>query len=239
MKRLALQLLAATPFLSALAPHADAAAITTHHPSLSPLRFGAGPAKRRFNYGVAATTTARTNHPAPMSVAGSLDLGIIKSGAGSATLTGTDAFFTVANGGTLMAGANSSDFIRGSGALGGSVIVIGTGNGTIDVNGNVLGSGSINLSWGVVLTANWATPIRASDGLLTLGGSNGTLVINGGFTGTEVGQALDGLNIGDGAVVSVNGTPPAAPAAPVPEPGAAMLFALGMLAVSHGRRRVV
>ena len=72
MKRLALPLIAATPFLSALAPHADAAAITTHRPSMNPLRLGAAPLKHHFNYGVAAAPV-RANKPPPARVAVSLD----------------------------------------------------------------------------------------------------------------------------------------------------------------------
>ncbi len=113
MKRLAFPLIAAAPFLFALAPHADAAAITTHRPSLSPLRLSTAPVKRRFNYGVAAAPV-QSNRPAPAArtaesldamlggavqsnSGGMLDLGFAKTGSGTLQLDGSNSSFGSVN----------------------------------------------------------------------------------------------------------------------------------------------
>ena len=265
MKRLALPLIAATPFLSALAPHADAAAITSHRPSMNPLRLGTAPAKRHFNHGLGAApmkpshpprTTAATTLDSVLdglvsNAAGStIDLGSVKTGSGTLTFDGSNTY--------------SGEIIVTSGAA------IQLSGGTLSGNGTVISSETINTSGGTVETNNWILPTGSNGTVLVTGGQtsteawtigngatptggsinlsggmiqNGWLTLGGntgsaGVTNPSVAQTSSNLTIADGGVVSIaNGD--TSPAVPVPEPGTAMLFVLGMLAVSQVRRRAV
>ena len=102
-------------------------------------------------------------------------------------------------------------------------------------------NGSLTINTGVGAGTTLTGVIGAGTAGLTLINS-GTLTLNANAFGNfGVGQTLAALNIGDGAVVVLNGgfvpAPAAASADPVPEPGTAMLFALGMIVAGPARRR--
>ncbi len=287
MKRLALPLLAATPFLSALVPHADGAAIMSHTPSFNPRQFRAGLVKRRFNYGVASPVTpaAATATPAldpllggtlqiasrPAADAGvaNLDDGIIRSRDGTLLVPGTSsaAGLIVVNqtvGGTLQinsgvtidaglvksgAGTLSLGTVnRNSGVLVVNSVLSGNESPVMD-NGTYLTLGTLEINSGrldgvsqtsTIGDANTGSIFTLAPNVSPLVTSSGTLTINAGNY-FSVSQTLGSLTIGDGAVVSIGSVVPPVPLAaePVPEPGSALLLALGTLAVSMVRRRTV
>ena len=122
------------------------------------------------------------------------------------------------------------------------------GNGTLTINTGVLTGGDFGVNAGTVIANPGSLSIGGSgtlvgSGTINLGslggtiinGTSGTVNVNAGTVNFGANQTLGALNISDGAVVALN-LSSAAPA-PVPEPGAAMLFALGVLAASQARRR--
>ena len=274
MKRIILPLIAATPILAALIPHADAAAITRHHDSLNPRLIGAGKLHRRFNNGVPAPGF-KTNHLVE-AISASIEESLANAlSSGALTLTKTGAGTLILSAATLSAGQNATNFISGSGTLDHSAIILGgTSGGLIDMNGSRLtlggaitsvGSGTLAINTGVLsggvisVTNSWSggvdqtlavlnisdganviirdVPAALSGGTISLlPNSNGTLIIHGGS-----GRLLNVGNVnGTGGSLTLNGgetTSPASSADPVPEPGTAMLFALGMLAAIQARRR--
>ena len=218
MKRILLPLLAATPILTALVPHAGAAAITAHHGSLNPRLIGAGSLKKRFNNGV-PVAAFKTDHLVSASTASAEESWANAISSGALTITKTGAGTLTLSGGTFTAIVNESDFIRNFTSAEGhsAVILTGTGSSLLDVNGATLTLSAtvlvVNSSW---LTQSTNFNVSQTLGTLTVAGGGFTLL------------APDGQALSD-----------APTAAPVPEPGTAMLFALGMLAASHVRRRKI
>ena len=273
MNRILLPLLVATPILTALVPHADAAAITLHHGSLNPRLIGAGKLHRRFNNGVPAPGF-RTSHFVE-AISESIEESLVNAvSSGALTLTKTGAGTVVLSAGTLSAGTNATNFLSGSGTLNHSAIIVsGNSGGLIDVNGSTLtltgtntfgGNGTLTINTGVLtggvvnVTNSWTggvdqtlavlnisggtvtirdVPVAPSGGTISVQpNSNGALIINGG-PGRLLG--VGSLNVNGGSLTLAGGqtTSPAASPDPVPEPGTAMLFVLGMLAASQTRLR--
>ena len=225
MKRLALSLLAATPFLSALVPQADGAAVTSHTPSFNPRQYRAGLVKRRFNYGVAspAAPVAATPVLDPL-FGGTLQL--VSRSAPDAGVANLDDGIIRSRDGTLL--------VPGTSSAAGLIVVNQTIGGTLDFNtGATIKTGTGTLTLG---TVNTNGSISVIDSVLS--GNSGTLTINGSSYSTS--QTLSNLTIADGGSITISSQPPIAPgAAPVPEPGSALLLALGTLAVSMVRRRTI
>ena len=240
MKPILLPLITATSILTVLAPRADAAAITTNHASLSPRLISAGKLQRRYNQGLPAsifkTPAAVSASTASIEefLANAISSGaLITSGAGTLILNSAHNYF----GGEI--------------GIGSGTLVLDTTGGGIALTG-----GNLNLSIGTVnITGSWNLTIGGSIGILTgdallfsgglsgtiVTGSNGTLTVNGGALtlGNNNGTILL-QNAGNVVVPPAPGGEIAGEAlsgAPVPEPGTAMLFALGMLAASQVRRR--
>lgn len=252
MNRLLLPLLVTSPILAALAPQSNAAAIAHNPGELSPRHLGRAALARHIAGSVptGAIKISRllgsSNEIVPTAAGssvfgGTLDLGTggaIKTGAGTLSLTGSDfltgaGFFQI-SGGLIMTNVWAT-----------SPPSVSDGSAGITLNG-----GSLSISTGA-LTVNSGSLL--SSGLVTTG--TGTLSIQAGsisnldalWIGDGAVYSLADLNgyllINDGAILTPHDAPPgvatdAAPAAgPVPEPGSAILFAIGALAASQTRRR--
>ena len=240
MKRIILPLIAATPFLTALVPHADAAAITRHHDSLNPRLIGAGKLHRRFNNGVpapifktnqlvAASTASVEESLVNAILSGSLTLssgsqagalivsgnGLTKSGSGTLTLRGANTY----SGGEISAGRltiNTDPFPLTGGTLRADVNQSDflRGFATTGSHGAIVignsGRGSIDIN-GANFNLGTGIVNAAGTGNLTIEG-NGTLTINTGVVGTAVDQTLSGLNIDSGGVIDFGMSPISVPA---------------------------
>ena len=144
-------------------------------------------------------------------------------------------------------GAGSLPAAWTSGAVlktGAGTLTLGSSNTYLDgtIPSNFLTSnGSLTINTGVGGGTTLTGVIGTGTGGLTLIYS-GTLTLNAsGFSNFSVQQTLGAINIGDGAVVVLNDgiapAPAAASADPVPEPGTAILFAIGMIVAGQARRR--
>ena len=264
MKRLLLPLIVASPILAALAPHAEAAAITfdsgaLHSRLLGPaslrMRGHTGASGSVFRASVETRASKAINHSLLSGVTLSVNGGVVKTGAGTLVLTGANTFsgatLTIGSSefmsdGTLVAGSSVSrswavtDPVSALRWLGGV-----EGGGTIDTNSFDVRITAANLlSRGTLEGAGTA----ALGGTNTINTMGGTLIVNAGTLSAGVSQTLGALNIDASGIVMLNSTPPApitdagsaasaAAPAPVPEPGTAVLFAIGMFAASQARRR--
>ena len=192
MKRFILPLIAATPFLSALVPEADGAAMTSHRPSFNPRQFRAGLLKRRFNYGVAAPAAAanqRASAAAANAVdqilggslrlysSASMDAGVVVTNAGNMTLNGSSQYSGV-SGATLRVSGNESDFIRGITTTGVVNVTSGASNWLVSDQGQtgaviLIDSGATLNKTGVgTLTINSGSTTAGDGSLLTVGTVN-------------------------------------------------------------------
>ncbi len=175
---------------------------------------------------------------------------------GDAALGGAASLLQINNNATLQAG--------GAVTAGARTVILGTGGGTIDTNGNTVTLGVGNTIGGTTLTKIGAgklyleatqaygtldTEGGRTDLASALGTGTSSIIANA-ETNISVSQTLVSLTIGPGAVVTVGfplpaGAPPeagldaslAGAAQAVPEPGTAALLLGGMLALL-GLRRV-
>ena len=253
MKQLLIRLLVTSPILATLAPQADAAAIAHNPGALSPRFLGRAALMRRVAASVPTgaikilSAFGSSNEivptvPASSVFGGTLDLGTggtIKTGAGTLSLNGSE-FLSGAgsvqiSGGLIMTNA----WFTGGGAAFQPPVVAENAGVTLDAGSLSISTGVLSVNSGSLLSSGLVTTgagtLTIGNGNVFGGGINGGILVVGGFNGNLVingGGNLAPLNISSDPATE------AAPAgAPVPEPGSAILFAIGALAASQARRR--
>ena len=283
MKRILLPLLIASPILSTLAPHANAGAITLDHGALRPQLLGPAAFHQRANGSVPTgairlTRQLSTSNDIVPTVfgnslsggtlvlsqpqSGGLSAGVIVTGAGTLTLSGSSNYFNGAtlqflggNSGTAVLTARPSTLVSDAlltytvfsldTTIGPVFTMIGpvfsagqtlTSLTILGTDGPTLNGTPTAPSGNLSLIGQWSQHDPAGAlvwiGSLENGGNRGVLDI-GNSNGAVLVRVGNDAPVSDGTVV-MNVAPAAAP---VPEPGSVGLLAIGALAAGRARRR--